>query len=403
MEDKSAKKNPSQVAPAEEREPGDKEKDLYLLQIRLLNEELERQQLKCEHLEKEKTSLARRCLYAETEKKDAVEYLKMELLDKEEEAERLAERLDQSQREARDERDVLRGQQAEELRELRDRIRQLEEDNAGLVARLAAVETFEKQKEQLMSDMAAAEKKLADREEEHAAAMHAAEMKVLLEKNRLEKELEVAAEAAAAEVERLVGQKLPEASRRAALENVEGRARYARLSEKAHQLARENHALRQHRSRMAADVAVLEETVDKMARRSCRRKKMAEQLQADLEQLRTQCDQSHAELEALRKNHATSRARLEAELQEERKRIGQMKDVVAALRPTLTPHTQKLLVLLESPLHVPPLADPAPAIENQVKHRTGSGHACRTTPKAKHLPSLRLVTTFTNLTITKKK
>ncbi|XP_077417644.1 cilia- and flagella-associated protein 157-like [Vanacampus margaritifer] len=394
IEDKSTKKNPTRVSPA-----GDKENDLYLLQIRLLNEELDRQQVKCEHLEKEKTSLARRCLYAETEKKDAVEYLKMELLDKEDEAERLAERLDHSQQEARAERDVLRGLQAEELREIRDRVRRLEEDNAGLVARLAALETFEKQKEQLMSNMAAAEEKLADLEEEHTAAMHAAEMKSLLEKNRLEKELEAAAkaavDAAAAEVERLVEQKLPEASRRAALENQEGRARYARLSEKAHQLARENHALRQHRGRMAADVAVLEETIDKMARRSCQRKKEAEQLQddlaqrsRDLEQLRTQRDQCHAELKALRKSHATSCARLEAELQEERRRIDQMRDAIAALGPTLTPHMQKLLLLLEGPRDLP-FSDPAPpAVEDPAKHRTGSGHAYRTTPKAKPVPSL---------------
>ncbi|XP_061623092.1 cilia- and flagella-associated protein 157-like [Phyllopteryx taeniolatus] len=301
------KKKQSRVTPAEERESGDKEKDLYVVQIGFLSEELERQQLKCKRLEKENTSLACRCVSVETEKKDAVEYLKRELLEKEDEVDRLAEQLDQSLREAHTDRDDLRSRLTGELRELQDRIHRLEDDNAGQVVRLAAVETFEKQKGQLMFNMAATEKKLADREEEHADAVQAAKMEALLEKTRLEKELEAQAAARAAEVELLVEQKLPEASKRVAMENLEVKARYAELSEKAHQLARENHTLRQQRGRKATDVAILEETIAKMARQSCVRKKVAEQLQAelterscDLELLRNQRDQSRAELEALR-------------------------------------------------------------------------------------------------------
>lgn len=76
--------------------------------------------MKCQRLEREKAALARRWASAQTEKKDAVEYLKLELLNKEDEAERLAERLQRGvQRERRD-------------GELRERVRRLEEDNAGL-------------------------------------------------------------------------------------------------------------------------------------------------------------------------------------------------------------------------------------------------------------------------------
>ncbi|XP_049619277.1 cilia- and flagella-associated protein 157-like [Syngnathus scovelli] len=398
--DKKTKKTPSQVTPAEEREPGDKAKDLYRLQIRLLNDELDRQQLKCERLEQEKTSLVRRCVHAETEKKEAVEYLKTEMLDKEDQMEQLAERLDQSLREAQAERNGLRGRQAEELRELRDRIHQLEEDNAALVARLEAVKTFEEEKQQLKSDVVAAQKNLADREREHAAVMYTVEMKAVMDKTRLEKELKTAAEAAAVEVERLVEQKLPEASKEAVLEKQEAWARYARLSDKAQQLARENLALRQQRGRNAADVAILEETINKMARQSCFRKKVAEQHKADLaerswdlEQLRTQLDQSHAELEALRKKHTTTCGHLKAELQEERKRIGLMRDAVAAMGPRLTPHTEKLLKLLEGPLD-PLLSDPTLAGDNPANQGAESGYGqlgplTRHAPKAKRAPPHR--------------
>ncbi|XP_061671996.1 cilia- and flagella-associated protein 157-like [Syngnathoides biaculeatus] len=400
------KKKQSLATPAEERASGDKEKDLYVVQIRFLNEELERQQLKCERLEKEKTSLARRCVSVETEKKDVVEYLKMELFEKEDEVDRLADHLDQSLREAHADRDDLRNRLTGELRELQDRVHQLEDDNAGLVARLAAVETFEKQKEQLMFNMVAVEKKLAEREEEHADAMQAAKMEALLEKTRLEKELEAQATARAAEVELLVDRKLPEASKRATLENQEMKVRYAQLSEKAHQLAGENHTLRQKTGRTATDVAILEETVAKMARQSCVRKKEAEQLRADLttrshdmEKLRNQCDECRAELEALRKSHAAVSSRLEAELQAERKTTGRMKEVFAALKTTLMVEfvdvvqwkrqMQKVLALLEGPSIAPSVTQDEPASDRAGSRPVHLGSVPQPAGKTKHATSHR--------------
>ncbi|XP_077570571.1 cilia- and flagella-associated protein 157-like isoform X3 [Stigmatopora nigra] len=296
--------------------------------MRFLDEDLERQKLSCQRLEKEKTRLERRCVSLETERKDAVEYLKTELLDKEDELERLTERLDQSLQEAQGDREVLQQRMEKEIRELREHVQRLEGDNTGLTVRLMAVECFEKQKEQLMSDMAAAQKKLNDQEEEHKDALCAVNKKAHLEKCRLEKALETAAADAALAIDRLVEEKLPEASRRVALENREVTARYAHLCERAHQLARENQTLRQQRGHADVEVTILEETVAKMARRSCVRKKVVQQLEADLEE-------RHTELEALRKSHTCELGHLEAELHKAQKKIGQLEEVVNSLKPSL--------------------------------------------------------------------
>lgn len=53
------------------------------------------------------------------------------------------------------------------------------------MAKLAGLEEFQKQKEQLMSKMESLEKQLADQKEEHRAEIHSLEMKALLEKQRL--------------------------------------------------------------------------------------------------------------------------------------------------------------------------------------------------------------------------
>lgn len=52
--------------------------------------------------------------------------------------------------------------------------------------RLADLEVFQRQKEQLMSQMKTMEKQLASQEEEHQAAIHRLEIEVLMEKERLD-------------------------------------------------------------------------------------------------------------------------------------------------------------------------------------------------------------------------
>lgn len=54
------------------------------------------------------------------------------------------------------------------------------------VERLADLEVFQRQKEQLMSKMKTMEKQLVSQEEEHQAAIHRLEVKVLMEKERLD-------------------------------------------------------------------------------------------------------------------------------------------------------------------------------------------------------------------------
>lgn len=54
------------------------------------------------------------------------------------------------------------------------------------VERLADLEGFQNQKEQLMSKMKTMEKQLVSQEEEHQATIHKLEIEVLMEKERLD-------------------------------------------------------------------------------------------------------------------------------------------------------------------------------------------------------------------------
>ncbi|KAI3371951.1 hypothetical protein L3Q82_006825 [Scortum barcoo] len=110
----------------------DKEKDLYLTQLRHLNEQLERYQLKCDQLERQRKDLNSQYSTLEKEKKDIVEYLKRSLLEKEDEVDELTEHLE-SQRQAADkDKDALQLQHSQLRQELRDQIEELTTENTKL-------------------------------------------------------------------------------------------------------------------------------------------------------------------------------------------------------------------------------------------------------------------------------
>ncbi|CAG5925538.1 unnamed protein product [Menidia menidia] len=141
-----------------------KERDLYLTQIRYLNEELERFQLRCNDLEAKNKDLSCRygslekrilvyesvfqlrcddleaknkdlsCRYGslEQEKRDVSGYLKHELSESERQVEDLRRRLNGEQKEANREQSALKMEHAREREELQARIKELMQENSDI-------------------------------------------------------------------------------------------------------------------------------------------------------------------------------------------------------------------------------------------------------------------------------
>ncbi|XP_033975134.1 cilia- and flagella-associated protein 157 [Trematomus bernacchii] len=272
---------------------------LYLTQKRYLNEQLQRYQLKCEALERQKKDLDCQCGILEKEKKDVVEYLKRSLLEKEAEVDELTERLEGQQRAAQQHGDSQQLTLTELRRELRSRVTDASSENKSLASRLSALQEFQEQREQIMSNMESLEKQLANQKEEHKATIHSLEMKALLEKKRLEKEMESHVAVMAAEVQQLVEQKVPEAARSALQENAEVRSLISQLSEQNHDLMEENFALRERKGRLRVEVENLEEMLRETSRQSCVHKKVVEQLTEKCQQLQAELKDCQQEVEQL--------------------------------------------------------------------------------------------------------
>ncbi|XP_012735252.2 cilia- and flagella-associated protein 157 [Fundulus heteroclitus] len=349
----------------------DKEKRAYVMQIGFLNEELERFQIKCDQLEKQNKSLIAQYSTLDAEKKDITEYLKRSVSEREEELQELQERLETDQQASAQERHALQLESShlsQELQELQDRIQK----NATLAQRLADLEELQRQKDDLMSTVENLEKQLERQREQHKDELHSLEMKVLLEKRRLEEEMESEVAAMLAKVEHLVELKLPERTRCVLQENTQLKVRFSQLCEVARSLQEENASLREHQRRLRIDTEILEQTVRQTARISCRRRKEAlqltgrlQQLQEDvqgkqqqLEELQEENTRVLAQMEALRPDRVAlsaerSRNQLEAKLKEERRRRNRMKSIMQEAANTLR------LALKEAPAETQE-ADPVP-------------------------------------------
>uniref|UniRef100_A0A3B4F3I4 Cilia- and flagella-associated protein 157 n=1 Tax=Pundamilia nyererei TaxID=303518 RepID=A0A3B4F3I4_9CICH len=369
---KTPKKENSEF-PAEKSGSADKEKDLYLTQIAYLTDELERYQLKCDDLVRQRKDLLTQRSTLEQENRDTIAYLKRFLLEKEDEVGELSQRL-QNQLQASDqERDALQLRHSRERQELQNRIDELIKENTALgKKRFASLEAFQGQKEEMMSSLVSLEKQLASQKEEHKDDIHSLEMKALLEKRRLEREMESHAAAVAAEVQLLVDQKVPETTRLALQENAEVKARVGQLSEQVQILMEENAALRGCKSQLSMDVENLEEmlretslhqVVEQLTEKCQQLQVEQKDCRQQLEQLQTEHAGALGKMEALRskftlKNRAQV-SRLEAELQQERRRRSRMKNIIqeaaVALRQALMQDSevdqwkqlmQRMLVLL---------------------------------------------------------
>uniref|UniRef100_M4AMB9 Cilia- and flagella-associated protein 157 n=1 Tax=Xiphophorus maculatus TaxID=8083 RepID=M4AMB9_XIPMA len=350
----------------------EKEKRLYLIQIGYLNEELERFQIKCGELQKQNNILISQCV-----DKDITAYMKHSLSEKEGELAELQERLEGERHTSVQEKRSLQLEQGQLRRELQARIDKLEEKNTALAGKLCDLEEFQRQKDGLATNMQNLEKQLERQKEEHKDEIRNLEMKAQLEKRRLEEELEREVAAMSAQVQHLVEQKLPEATRSVLQENSELQSLLGRLSAVSRSLQRENAALRERKKQLSIDTDILEETLRRAARAGCMRQKVrgrflqrragvpfgpqqrcsallqdVQQLTGELQRLqqddrekqqqleRIQAEQARvlADMEALRLDRAalsaewsrsrSERNQLQVKLAEERKRRSMMKSIL---------------------------------------------------------------------------
>ncbi|CAB1319555.1 unnamed protein product [Coregonus sp. 'balchen'] len=378
-------------------------KDLYRSQIRDLEEQLEKYQHKCDELEVQQKDFSFQYFTIEKEKKDIVLYLKRSLAQKEDELRDLLERLVGLQQAKDTEKDSFELQLSQLRQEFQENKDKLTSENMVLAGKLAALEEFRVQKEELMAHLEGLEEQLGKQRQEHHTVIYSLERKAVLDNDRLKKEMQQHVAAVAAEFRRVSDRKMPETTMRAIHENVSVTAQLSQLSDKSKQLLEENEDLRDREKHIRREMEVLEPLFNKMTRKSLSNQKVVHQLTEKCKQMQAELEEyakAQEEHQQLQKDHVAllteihslrqvqasvleesgrncaEANRLGRELEEERDEVPKEEDSEVKTLVRRNQMMQKLLAVLDSAALLgkgPAMKDFIPEGDSLHELKTGPG------------------------------
>ncbi|XP_005992170.1 cilia- and flagella-associated protein 157 [Latimeria chalumnae] len=268
----SAKEPPPPPAPPEPL--SELSKEFYLIQIRDLEDRLIRYQRKCDELSLGSTELESQFKKLAQDKKEIVDFLKRSLDQSMEEVANLHDQLIGLQQAKDSEKENYEAQLTQLRHELQDTKDQLTSENMILAGKLASLEQFRVQKEDLMAQFAALEEQLKREAEEHKDVLYNLERKSVIDKDRLKKEMFERVNVVAAEFRRVSNKQMADTTKRAIRENVAITIQMAKMSEKSMELIRQNDELREKELTQRQQVEMLEYNEKAMTRKNISNQKV---------------------------------------------------------------------------------------------------------------------------------
>ncbi|KAK2901674.1 hypothetical protein Q8A73_011420 [Channa argus] len=271
-------------------------RDLFLIQVRYLEEQLERCQLKCDELEEKNKDFTSQYTALEKDKKNITAILKLSVAAKEKKVDNLVKLLENQQQTAEKEREVLELQHSQQKQTLEEQIDKINSENMIYVAK---IEELKEQLVQLMEqlqDLESAKQRLVSQKEEYDAAIH-------LLKNENEWKKAKMLEDMRDRMDNLLKAKILDVIE-------EERAHYGKCMEQVHflqsdsmLLLKENDALHNRNRDLCAQSDNLKEEFDKIKQMMiCGRKEVV--------QLSENCQQVKAEVEDWRITHQDKLAQI---------------------------------------------------------------------------------------------
>ncbi|XP_029295809.1 LOW QUALITY PROTEIN: cilia- and flagella-associated protein 157-like [Cottoperca gobio] len=341
----------------------DREKSLYCIQIRYLDEQLERRQLECDELTKQNKNLASLYIALEIDHKDINVYLKSCVVAKEKEVDELAERLQSQQQAAEQDRETLQLQHSQQLQE---KIHELSSENSMLaIEETKQHQEPEEQLVQLMqqqSEMESLKKQLVSQREEHKAAIDSLKTEAESRRQKMSEEMQSRADNyIEAETSNIIQE----------------RAEHSEVREKVQVLLNKNMVLRNEKRDLRDQNEVLclmdnrKKKINMVTQKILKSKKEVEQLTKKCQQVKVKHGSTTyksllAEKEALRQRLVSAseechqktaeadslRVELQRESSRRRQLEGIMQEAVSILSHILTvpekTERQRLLELLQS-------------------------------------------------------
>ncbi|KYO23221.1 cilia- and flagella-associated protein 157 [Alligator mississippiensis] len=260
-------------ADAEAAQP-EPDRDFYLLQIRDLEQRLARYQQRWDEVQASEDVLRLENEQMAMDNKEIVAFLKRTLNQR---ADEIAELHDQmlGLQQAKDaEKEAFEAQLAQVRHEFQETKDQLTSENMLLSGKLAALEEFRVQKDELMARFATLEEQLQKQEEGHKEYTYNLERKMVLDRDRLKKEMVQRVNVVASEFRKVSHSQMAETTKRAIRENVAISVQLTKLSDRSYDLLQENEQLKEAQVEMQKQLEMLEHNEKEMAKNSLSHQKM---------------------------------------------------------------------------------------------------------------------------------
>ncbi|TKC38088.1 hypothetical protein EI555_002020, partial [Monodon monoceros] len=318
---KGGKKDPSLANKPMEMPISEEIREFYHIQIRDLEDRLARYQQKWDELAVQEKLFRQEFEQLANNKKEIVAFLKRTLNQRVDEITNLNEQLQSLQLAKEMEKDAFETQLAQVRHEFQETKDQLTTENIILGGKLAALEEFRLQKEELTEKFMLLEDQLRKQENEHKDYVHALEKKSALDADRLKKEIIQRVNVVATEFRKVATSQMGDTTKRAIMENNTMTLQLAKISRQGMQLLQENEQLRGNQDNLCRQLELLENSQKVMARHSRGHQKIIlmltekcrEQQQgtAEAKQLRLLLSQLEQSLTQLQKDNQALRSQRE--------------------------------------------------------------------------------------------
>ncbi|KAG9354425.1 hypothetical protein JZ751_001134 [Albula glossodonta] len=313
-------------------------REYYNMQIRDLEYQLEKYKQKYDELEVQQKDFSNKYSTLEREKKDIVLYLKKTLTQREDDLSDLSEQLLRLQQAKEAEKESFEKQLAQLRQDFQENKDQLTSENMVLVGKLASLEEFRVQKDELVERLVAQEVQLEKQRKEHQLVIQNLERKNVLDNDKLKKEMQQHVVTMAAELRLVTERKMPDTTMRAIRENLSVTTQLCKLSEKTQELIEENKVLREREEQLKREMAVLKPLLKDKTKRNLSNHKEIASLREELEQNNTKAEKLTKDLE----REKDIRGQLEKVQQEVAKAMKQaLKGPAVPILPSFPPHCKR--------------------------------------------------------------
>ncbi|XP_028740583.1 cilia- and flagella-associated protein 157 [Peromyscus leucopus] len=334
---KGSKKDSSAVAKSTDPTVVEELKEFYHKQIQDLEDRLARYQRKWDELAVQEKLFRQEFEQLANNKKEIVAFLKRTLNQRVDEITELNDQLQSLQLAKEMEKDAFEAQLAQVRHEFQETKDQLTTENIALGGKLAALEEFRLQKEELTDKYLMLEEQLKKQESEYKDYVYNLEKKSVLDKDRLRKEIIQRVNLVATEFRKVATNQMWETTRRAILENNNVTLQLSWVSQQGVQLLQENEQLKGVHDKLYQQVELLENTQEIMARNNRGHKKVIlmltekcrqqKQVTEEVEQLRLLLAELEQNFQKLQKDDQTLRSekdQLEKQLREQQAEVTQL-------------------------------------------------------------------------------